>query len=93
MKKKLSRLLQPSMGGYLMVMIAFAVAAALFQNYILAGVELVVTACILLIYQNNRSKRTKKLQEYIQNHLDELGKPAARLLRFRSWFCVWQMAV
>ena len=44
MKKKIGRLLQPSMGGYLTVMIAFAVAAALFQNYILAGIELVITA-------------------------------------------------
>ena len=38
MNKKLGRLLQPSMGGYIALMFGFALAAALFQNYILAAV-------------------------------------------------------
>ena len=73
MNKKIGRLLQPSMGGYLVVMIAFAAAAALFQNFILAGAELAVTVLVLVIYQVNRSKRHKKLQDYIQKQLDELS--------------------
>ena len=73
MNKKIGRLLQPSMGGYLMVMMAFTVAAALFQNYILAGAELVITAVVLVIYQVNRAKRRKKLQDFLQHQLDEMN--------------------
>ena len=73
MKKKIGRLLQPSMGGYLTVMIAFAVAAALFQNYILAGIELVIIAVVLTIYQLSRTKRRKKLQEFVQKQLDSMS--------------------
>ena len=73
MNKKIGRLLQPSMGGNLMVMMAFTVAAALFQNYILAGAELVITAVVLVIYQVNRAKRRKKLQDFLQHQLDEMN--------------------
>ena len=73
MNKKLGRLLHPSMGGYLAVMIAFVVAAAASQNYILAGVELVVTAAVFVVYRISRTNRRKKLQEFVQKHLDELS--------------------
>ena len=73
MNKKLGRLLHPSMGGYLAVMIAFVVAAAVSQNYILAGAELVVTAAVLVVYRISRTSRRKKLQEFAQKHLDELS--------------------
>ena len=73
MKKKIGRLLQPAMGGYLVVMFAFAVAAALFQNYILAGIELTVITAVLVSYQVSRVNRRKKLQEFVQNHLDEMS--------------------
>ena len=43
MNKKLTRLLQPAMGGYLIVMLAFTLAAGLSRNYMLAGVELLET--------------------------------------------------
>ena len=73
MKKKIGRLLQPALGGYLVVMLVFAVAAALFQNYILSVVELAVTAVVLVIYRMSRVSRRKKLQEFIQTHLDEIN--------------------
>jgi len=73
MNKKLARLLQPAMGGYLIVMLGFAIAAALFQNYILAAIELVVTAVVLALYQMNRTNRRKKLQKFLQHHLDDMS--------------------
>ena len=73
MNKKLGRLLQPSMGGYLIVMLGFALASALFQNYILAGIELAVTLVVLVLYQMGRASRRRKLQDFIQKHLDEIN--------------------
>ena len=73
MNKKLAKLLQPAMGGYLIVMLGFVIAAALFQNYLLAGIELVVTALVLLIYRMNRNNRRKKLQSFVQNQLDTMS--------------------
>ena len=73
MNKKLARLLQPAMGGYLIVMLGFAIAAALFQNYLLAAIELVVTAVVLTIHQMNRTNRRKKMQKFLQHHMDEMS--------------------
>ena len=73
MNKKLGRLLQPTMGGYMIVMIAFTLATAVFGNYILAAAELLVTAAVLLLYRMNRLSRRKKLQEFVQRHLDEMS--------------------
>ena len=70
MNKKIGKLLQPNMGGYLALMLAFVAAAALFQNYILAIVELVLTAGALVIYFLLRVKRHKRLQEYLHAQLD-----------------------
>ena len=73
MNKKLGRLLHPTMGGYLAIMIVFAAGAAVFQNYILAAVELAVTLLVLILHRVGHRNRKKKLQEYIQKHLDELS--------------------
>ena len=73
MNKKLGRLLQPAMGGYLVVMLVFAVASAVAQNYILAVAELLVTAVVLALYQTHRVNRRKKLQEFVQRHLDTMS--------------------
>ena len=72
MNKKLGRLLHPNMGGYIAVMIGFAIAAALFKNYLLAILEILITGLVFAIYQVNRAKRRKKLQDYVQEHLNEL---------------------
>ena len=73
MNKKLGRLLHPTMGGYLTVMMGFSLAALLFQNYILAGAELLITALVLVIHQVSRGKRRKKLQAFVQSHLDAMS--------------------
>ena len=73
MNKKLGRLLQPTMGGYFIVMILFTVATAAFGNFILAALELLITALVLALYHMNRTNRRKKLHDFIQNHLDEMS--------------------
>ena len=73
MNKKLGRLLRPALGGYLIIMLGFALASALFQNYLLAGIELAVTLLALAAYQMNRASRRRKLQDFIQKHLDEIN--------------------
>ena len=72
MNKKLGRLLQPNMGGYLAILLGFAVAAALFQNYILAALEIVAAGAAFTLYLIGRNNRRKKLQDYVQRHLDEM---------------------
>ena len=73
MNKKLGRLLQPAMGGYLIVMLGFALGAALFENYILAGIELAVIMVVLILYRLGRTRRRRKLQDFLQKHLDEMN--------------------
>ena len=73
MNKKLGRLLQPTMGGYLIVMIAFTLAAALFGNYLLAAIELLVTSVVMLLYRMHRLNRRKKLQDFVQRHLNDMS--------------------
>ena len=73
MNKKLGRLLHPTMGGYLVILLIFTLAAAATQNYILAAAELVVSLAVLALYQASRANRRKKLQEFVQKHLDEMS--------------------
>ena len=73
MNKKLGRLLHPTMGGYLVILLIFTLAAAATQNYILAAAELVVSLAVLTLYQASRANRRKKLQEFVQKHLDEMS--------------------
>ena len=76
MNKKLGRILRPNMGWYILVLLASAIVAAVFQNYLLAGAELVITAIVFVVYMNSRSHRKKRLQEFIQRHLDETSGAA-----------------
>ena len=71
MNKKLGRLLRPNMGWYMIVFLVFAIATAVFRNYLLAGIELIATAAVFMLYLTNRKSRKKRLQEFIQRHLDE----------------------
>ena len=72
MNKKLGRLLHPSLGGYVALLAVFALASALFQNYLLAAVEAVVAVAALAIHLAQNTKRRKRLQEYVQSQIDEL---------------------
>ncbi|MBQ6839112.1 MAG: DHH family phosphoesterase [Oscillospiraceae bacterium] len=77
MNKKLGRLLNPSMGAYFVVLIAFSVAAALLQYFILAGATLVVTAGVFTLYIVLRARRRRELKNYLENHLNELEQGTA----------------
>ena len=74
MNKKMSRLLQPGMGWLFGVLLCFCVAAVLMKYYILAIVELVITALLFVVYLILKSRRHKEIQAFIQstfNTLDE----------------------
>ncbi len=79
MNKKLGRLLDPSMGGYFIVLLVFSLAAALMQYFVLAGVALAVTAGTFVLYMVLRARRHKELKAYLETNLNALesGKAVA----------------
>ncbi len=66
-RKKLSRLLEPGMRLYFIVMLLFAVAAAVTHNYILAAVEAVITAVIYIYFRQGAAHRRKEILKYIDS--------------------------
>lgn len=67
-RKKLTRLLEPGMRLYFIVMIVFAAAAAvLAKNYILAAVELVATVVLYLYFRQSNANRRKEILKYIDS--------------------------
>ena len=66
-RKKLSRLLEPGMRLYFIVMLLFAVAAVVTHNYILAVVEVVVTVIIYIYFQQSTAHRRKEILKYIDS--------------------------
>ena len=71
MNKKLWRLLRPGAGIFFVFLMGFAVAAGLMQYYLLAGVELGVTALLLTLYLIGQGQRRKQLRKYLSEQLDE----------------------
>ncbi len=67
MNKKLGRRLRPGLISCFVVMLIFCAAAALLQQFILAGVELIVTAGLFLFYILDRQRRKKEIQRFIQS--------------------------
>ena len=64
MNKKLSRLFWPSLWLYFAVMVLFVLAAAITQNYILAGAEAAAAVLAAVFYLVNRERRKKSLQQF-----------------------------
>ena len=73
MNRKLERLLRPGAGFFFIFLMIFAVATGLMQNYLLAGLELGVTAILLTLYLIGRNQRRKRLHKYLARQLDETG--------------------
>ena len=73
LNKKLERLLNPSVGLYFFVLLAFGIAAALLEQYVLAGVELGITALLFAAYLVFRAYRRRELQAFIQKTTDEMN--------------------
>ena len=70
--KKLERLLNPSVGLYFFVLFAFGAVAALLGSFVLAAIELGVTALLLVLHLVSRRYRRKELQNFIQQTTDEM---------------------
>ncbi|MBQ5608316.1 MAG: DHH family phosphoesterase [Oscillospiraceae bacterium] len=71
MNKRIGRLLRPNMGLYFVLMLGFVVAAVLLEQYVLAGIELVIWALIMSLYLVNRANRRKKLRVFVEKANDE----------------------
>ena len=70
MNKKINRLLWPGAGVYFALLLGFAVAAAVFQQYLLAAIELGVFALVLVLYLLYRKHRRKQLKVFIAQSID-----------------------
>lgn len=78
MNKKLSRLLQPGMALYFIVLLAFAAAALLWQwdLKILAGIELGITVLLFAYFKISAASRRHAISSYIQAATDTLETAA-----------------
>ena len=73
MDKKLARLLRPSAGMFFLVLMGFGIAAALLENYILAGVEIGITLLLLIVHLMHKTYRHSELQAFLQKTADEMA--------------------
>jgi len=74
MNRKLKRLLRQNVGFFYIILLAFAVAAALTQNYILAACEAGVTGILFIGYLIYNRQRRKDLQTYLQTVTDNMNR-------------------
>ena len=72
LNKKLERLIKPSAWLYFVILLAFGVATALLEQYVLAGIELGITLLLLVVYLVFRSTRRRELQAFIQKVSDQM---------------------
>ncbi len=73
MNRKLGRLIQPGMGLYFVVMLAFALSAIFMNQPIFAIAETAITAILFIFYQFNKVHRRRELEAYIQSATNTLG--------------------
>ena len=73
MNKHIPRVLQPGSVWYCFVLLAFTAAAALLDQYYLAGAELVVTIAVFIISRVRFIRRKHILMDYVQSATDALG--------------------
>ncbi len=67
MNKKLGRALQPNLMLCFAMMFVFSAAALIGQYYILAVVELALTAITIFLYMLERQRRRKEIQSFLQS--------------------------
>lgn len=72
-KRHVSRLLQPGVIWYCIILLAFTAAAFALGQYYLAGLELVVTIAVVVISRILQVNRRKALMEYVQSATDAVG--------------------
>ncbi len=66
-KNKLSRLLEPSLRLYFIVMVCFVAATAALQNWYLAAAEAAVLAALYLYFRQSNDKRKREIIKYIDS--------------------------
>ena len=96
MKRRLNRLLRPSMAGYFAVLVLFCAAALYVGRYWLAAAEAVATLLVFLIFTMAKNYRDRKLKQYVQsmsNTLEGMGQgespfPAV-LVRLGDGAIIW----
>ncbi len=66
MDKKAKRTFQPGYSGCFVVMLCFCLAAAVMQNFYLAGVGLLLTVIMTVIYMVSRKRRKRDIQAFVQ---------------------------
>ena len=71
MDKKLERRLRPNMGVYFSVLFVFAVAAALLEQYLLAGIALALYAGAMALYLLYYASRKKQLKIFLDKAIEE----------------------
>ena len=67
MDQKLRKLLRPSRGIYIFVLVGFCAAALVMEQYILAGVEAAVTLLIIVGHTLSGNFRNRKIQQFLQS--------------------------
>lgn len=73
MNKKLKRHLKQNTGYFYIILLTFAIAAAVMQNYILALAEGTVTLILFIGHLIARNRRQKDLQLYLQTVTDSMN--------------------
>ena len=73
MNKHVAKLLQPGVFWYCLIMLAFAAAAALFDQYYLTVGELVVTVIVMVVSRLLSVRRRNALMRYVQSATDAEG--------------------
>jgi len=71
MNKKLGRLLYSHVWIYFVMMLGFAVASFVLQQYILAGVELLLTVAAVFIYVTHKRSRRWEVQQFLTKLTDQ----------------------
>ena len=67
MNKRLEKMLKPNVGVHLFVLIGFSVIALLLEQYVLAGIELGITAILFVFYLMYRNYRHKQIEAFARN--------------------------
>ncbi len=66
MDKKTKRTFQPGYSGCFAVMLCFCLAAAVMQNFYLAGAGLVLTTIMMIVYMVSRKRRSREIHAFVQ---------------------------
>ena len=84
MNRKLGRLLNPGVWVYFVFMFGFVVVTALFEHYLLAVIELVLTGLLFAGYMVYRTNRRRELEAFAHKLTDEMTTVSGARLPFPS---------